>query len=44
MSCRNLIFKVTNLEAVQLKVIVSLLEGNDLKQYTVYHKIMGKYL
>lgn len=40
MSRRNLIFKVTNLEAVQLKAIFSLLEGSDLKQHAAYHKIM----
>lgn len=44
MSWRNLIFKVTNLETAQLKVILSLLEGSDLKQYAAYHKIMEKYL
>lgn len=38
MSWRNLIFRVTNLEAVQLKVTFSLLEGNNLKQYAAYHK------
>lgn len=41
-SWRSLIFKITNPETEQLKVIISLLEGSDLKQYATYHRIMGK--